>query len=190
MAKKYKFNAKDFLSKKYLRGDYAVIPVHIEDKKDFYNKHDASCCTISTELCKYIDACVYNIPIEYKIKLNIDCPDLTKEEQEKMIAAVKTHYGLIIHDRNLDLKINAEKTTWLMLVGTLILIAVYFMGKYIDSFMTEILLIAGWFAIWEGVDNFVLDRRNIKIDKQNNKQLFNSIVEFVEEKEYITEDEV
>lgn len=172
-----RFNAKDYLKKKYISGEWAIVPVTLKSKEEFYNKYDATCCTISTDLCRYIDSCVYNIPLKYKIKLQIDCPDLTEEDKETMIDAVKTHYGLIIYDKEIDLKTNAYKTAELMILGLIVLAVVYIFP--LISYMQEVLMIAGWFAIWEAVDNYVYDRKKLKTDKENNIQMIESKLEFV-----------
>ena len=172
-----KFNAKDYLKKKYINGEWAIVPITLKSKEEFYNKYDATCCTISTDLCRYIDSCVYNIPLKYKIKLQIDCPNLTEEDKKAMEKAVKTHYGLIIYDKEIDLKTNAYKTSELMILGLIVLAAVYIFP--LISYMQEILMIAGWFAVWEAVDNYVYDRKKLKTDKENNIQMIESKLEFV-----------
>lgn len=176
-----KFNAKDYLKKKYINGEWAIVPITLKSKEEFYNKYDATCCTISTDLCRYIDSCVYNIPLKYKIKLQIDCPDLTEEDKKTMEQAVKTHYGLIIYDNEIDLKTNAYKTSELMILGLIVLAVVYMFPNYIISYMQEVLMIAGWFAVWEAVDNYVYDRKKLKTDKENNIQMIESKLEFVYE---------
>lgn len=184
-----RFNAKDYLKKKYINGEWAIIPITLKSKEEFYNKYDATCCTISTDLCKYIDSCVYNIPLKYKIKLQIDCPDLTEKDKRTMIDAVRTHYGLIIYDKEIDLKENAYKTSELMVLGLIVLAAVYIFP--LISYMQEVLMIAGWFAIWEAVDNYVYDRKKLKTDKENNIQMIECLLEFVcKEKEAEPKDEV
>lgn len=183
-----RFNAKDYLKKKYINGEWAIIPITLKSKEEFYNKYDATRCTISTDLCKYIDSCVYNIPLKYKIKLQIECPDLTEVDKKMMIEAVKTHYGLIIYDKDIDLKTNAYKTSELMVLGLIVLAVVYMFP--LISYMQEVLMIAGWFAIWEAVDNYVYDRKKLKTDKENNIQMIESRLEFVcKEKEVEIKDE-
>ena len=43
-----------------------------------------------------------------------------------------------------------------------------------ESILKEILLVAGWFFVWEAVENFVSDRRALRIDKINNQQMLNA----------------
>ena len=54
---------------------------------------------------------------------------------------------------------NPRELPWLSVLGVIVLALTYFFGEQLQSFLKEILLIAGWFAIWESVDKFVLGRR-------------------------------
>lgn len=178
-----RFNAKEYLKKKYINGEWAIIPITLKNKDEFYNNYDATHCTISTDLCKYIESSVYNIPLKYKIKLQINCPDLTDEDKVTMEQAVKTHYGLIIYDKELDLKTNAYKTSELLILGLIVLAVLYIFPDYIGPYMEEVVAIAGWFAVWEAVDNFVYDRKMLKTDRENNMQLYESKLEFCDSKD-------
>ncbi len=182
MRRKIKFNADKFLHDKYIKGDYAVIPIQVNSMEDFYDKYDSSKNTLSPDLSNYIEKCVYNIPISYKLILKISCPDLQEKDKEEIERLFKIHYGLIIHDKDLDLKINEFDIIWLFALGFVVLVLTYFFGNKIQSYMKEILLIAGWFAIWESVDNLVLGRRKIIIDRRNYLQLYDSEIVYITNK--------
>lgn len=181
-----RFNAKDYLKKKYISGEWAIIPITLNSKDEFYNKYDATHCTISSDLCRYIDSSVYNIPLKYKIKLRIDCPDLTEEDKREMEEAVRTHYGLIVYDNECDLATNAYKTSELLILGLIVLAVLFLYEGYMNSYLEEVIAIAGWFAVWEAVDNFVYDRKEFKTNRKNNLQMLDSKLEFVcrEEQKY------
>lgn len=185
-----KFNAVEYLVDKYVEGEYAVIPVKLEDKNDFFDEYDPTQTKLSPEVASYIDACSYNIPIKFKIKLNIICEELDEETKEKMQNAVKNHYGLIVFDKNLDLRTNTYKTLWLLLCGIVFLAIVYLMEYSTtklsilvsgESILREVLLVTGWFFVWEAVENFVSNRKKLRVDKTNNKQMFNAEVIFEKE---------
>lgn len=193
-----KFNAVDYLVDKYVEGEYATIPIKLENKNDFFNQHDPTQTTLAPEISEYIDKCSYNIPVKFKIKLKIICNEIDDETKEKMSNAVKNHYGLIVFDKNIDLRTNTYKTIWLLLWGILFLFFVYltdvngnnFIINGGETILKEVLLVAGWFFVWEAVENFVSNRRTLRVDKINNKQMFNSEVIFDDEqmnkKELIT----
>ena len=186
------FNAVEYLVNKYVEGDYAIIPIKIENKDDFFNKYDPTQTSLAPEIAEYIDKCSYNIPIKFKIKLKIICNGIDEETKEKMRNAVKNHYGLIVFDKNVDLRLNTYKTIWLLLCGIIFLGFVYMLetnGNKInlfdsgESILKEILLVTGWFFVWEAVENCVSARRTLKIDKINNRQMLNA--ELVFEKELV-----
>lgn len=188
-----KFDAVDYLVNKYVEGDYAIIPIKIENKNDFFNEYDPTQTMLSPKISEYIDECSYNIPIKFKIKLKIICNELDEETKEKMCNAVRNHYGLIVFDKNVDLRLNTYKTIWLLLCGIIFLGFVYMIetnGNKInffdsgESILKEILLVTGWFFVWEAVENFVSDRRILRIDKINNRQMLNA--ELIFEKELVS----
>lgn len=185
-----KFNAVEYLVNKYVEGEYAIIPIKLDNPNDFFNKHDPTQTTLAPDVYHYIDRCVYNIPIKYKVKLKIICDDVTEETKEKMSNAVRNHYGLIVYDKNIDLKTNTYKTIWLLLCGIFFLAFVYMFDIDNSSIcwlvsgetiLKEILLVAGWFFVWEAVENFVSNRRNLRIDKINNRQMLNAELFFEKE---------
>ena len=188
-----KFNAVEYLVDKYVEGEYAIIPIKLENENDFFNKHDPTQTTLAPDIYHYIDRCVYNIPIRFKVKLKIICDNVSEETKEKMSNAVRNHYGLIVFDKNIDLKTNTYKTIWLLLCGIFFLASMYMFD--IDNsnitwlvggetILQEILLVAGWFFVWEAVENFVSNRRVLRIDKINNRQMLNA--ELIFEKELIS----
>ncbi len=188
-----KFNAVEYLVNKYVEGEYATIPIKLENKNDFFNKHDPTQTTLAPEVSDYIDKCSYNIPIRFKIKLKIICNEIDEETKVKMSKAVRNHYGLIVFDKNIDLRTNTYKTLWLLICGIVFLAFVYMIdvNKNVISLITsgetilkEVLLVTGWFFVWEAVENFVSARRTLRIDKINNRQMLNS--ELIFEKELIT----
>lgn len=183
---KYKFNAKEYLKKKFIDGDYAIIPIHLENKEDFYNQHDKSCCTISTDICRYIESCIYNIPLKYKIRLSIECPEeLTQDEKDAMIQAVKAHYGLIVYDKEIDLEENHKKALVLSVCGIIILFITYMVFQYLSNFVAELLLIAGEIGIWEAADIYLYDRKNLIVGWEDNKQIFDCELEFINSNEKV-----
>lgn len=185
-----KFNAVEYLVDKYVEGEYAIIPISLDDKKDFFNKHDPTQTTLAPEISEYIDKCSYNIPVKFKIKLEIFCEEVDEETKEKMRNAVRNHYGLIVFDKNIDLRANTYKTVWLLLLGIVFLIFVVMVDSGQDSIkiiengesiLREVLLVTGWFFVWQAVENFVSNRKNLRTEKKNNRQMFNSELIFTKE---------
>ena len=183
------FDAVDYLVKKYVTDeDVATIPVILKEKSEFFNRFDPTVTSLSPEIAEYLDHCAYNLPIKYKICLKIKCPDLDDKTKEGMKEALKHHYGLIVYDKNLDLRTNKIKTFVLFIIGAFILLLAFINNNYassvdkiinstIDAF-NEIVLVAGWVFVWSAVDNGVFEKRKLKTDKINNLQMLNADVLF------------
>lgn len=190
-----KFNAVEYLVQKYVEGEYATIPIKIKKPEDFYARLDPTQTSLAPEISNYIDRCSYHIPVKFKIKLKVICDmEISKEEQEKMQDVVRNHYGVIVFDKGLDLRSNTYKSIWLLLWGIFFLSLIYFTGFEMklsrlfesgESILKEILLVAGWFFVWEAVENFVSDRRILRIDKINNQQMLNAELVFEKKMEEI-----
>ncbi len=189
-----KFDAIEYLVKKYVDdGEHATIPVYLENKDEFFNKFDPTDTSLAPEIYNYLDKCSYNIPIQYKIRIDIVCNDLDKATQVKMQDAVKNHYGVKVFDNNIDLKINNRKTLLLAIAGFLFLLFVY-IGDAINPFdsavgtamgvFREILVVTGWVFAWYAVENVIFDRREILERRKDNVQMFNAKFLFENENEY------
>jgi len=179
-----KFNAVEYLVQKYVEGEYAIIPIKIKKAEDFFTRFDPTQTSLAPEISGYIDRCSYNIPVRFKIKLKVICnEEISEEIKERMQNAVRNHYGLIVFDKGLDLRTNTYKSAWLLLWGIFFLALIYFMGSGTElltffgggeSILKEVLLVTGWFFVWEAVENFVSNRRTLRIDKINNQQMLNA----------------
>lgn len=78
---------------------------------------------------------------------------------------IQEHYMYVFLDKKEDLRINLFKTIGMTVFG-IILLTIYFTIEIKSSnpIFMEFLSIAGWFAVWEAVDTWVLQRKKIKID--------------------------
>ncbi len=189
-----KFDAIEYLVKKYVDdGEHATIPVYLENKDDFFNKFDPTDTSLAPEIYEYLDKCSYNIPVQYKIRIDIVCNDLDKQTQTKMQDAVRHHYGLKVFDNDIDLKINTRKSLILAIIGTLFLAFVY-LGQMIDfmnaiagtaiGILREILVVTGWVFEWYAIEKATFDRRALIENRKDNAQLFNAKFLFENENEY------
>ena len=72
-------------------------------------KHDYKKFELSDDVCKYIEEIAYMIPLDMDIVIEIHCPPVDKQTQEKMIKAIKNNYGMEIDDVNYDInKVNVK----------------------------------------------------------------------------------
>ena len=183
------FDAVDYLVKKYVTDeDVATIPLILSDKNDFFNRFDPTGTSLSPEIAEYLDHCAYNLPIKYKIRLKINCLNIDDETKDRMREAIKHHYGLIVFDKDIDLRENKFKSFVLFWIGIIILLLCFINNNYqssdkiIDTTLNtfnEVILVTGWVFVWSAVDNMVFEKRKLKTDKINNIQMLNAEVIFV-----------
>ena len=189
-----KFDAIEYLVKKYVDdGEHATIPVYLENKDDFFNRFDPTDTSLAPDIYNYLDKCSYNIPVQYKIRIDIVCNDLDKETEIKMQDAVKHHYGLKVFDNNIDLKTNFKKAILLSILG-LIFLAIVYLGDLIHpvnavagtaiGVIREILVVTGWVFEWYAIERATFDRHDLLELKKDNVQMFNAKFIFENENEY------
>lgn len=134
---------------------------------------------LNGEIYEYIDNKTYIIPVKYSITLCFHHDGISEEEQNKIRELIEEHYMLVLHDKKVDLGINAIKVLGLGIVGALLL-SMYFVLQVtsIQQLFMEFLSIAGTFALWEAVDFYLLERREIQQERLNAGQIVLSRVIF------------
>ena len=134
---------------------------------------------LNGEIYEYIGNKTYIIPVKYSITLCFHHDGISEEEQNKIRELIEEHYMLVLHDKKVDLGINAIKVLGLGIVGALLL-SMYFVLQVtsIQQLFMEFLSIAGTFALWEAVDFYLLERREIQQERLNAGQIVLSHVIF------------
>ena len=121
--------------------------------------------------------------------LEIHCPEIDEELQNKIKKNIKNNYGMEIDDNEYDLSINNRRALIFAVVGVLLLILHIFIENY-GRIFADFLSVVWWVAIWDMVEILVLDNQEIKWKRLNNQQLYDSTIKFVfdEEKEEETKE--
>ena len=176
---KIKFREEDYVDKYYIRDGKGVIPIEINSMDDLYMKHDFQKLTLSDDLCDYIEEIAYIIPIEYAIILEIHCPTITKEEQERIKKVIKNNYGMEIDDRDYDVKISNQKAFILSILGIILLIIAFALEGKLPEIIREVIYIAGWVSLWEMFEALVLENSKKRVERINKLQLYDSEIRFV-----------
>ena len=189
-----KFDAIDYLVKKYVDdGEHATIPIILEDKNDFFNKYDPTCTTLSSEVYHYLDKCAYNIPLQYKIRINVVCDDLDDATKIKMEKALSNFYGLNVFNNDLDINDSSRKSLILAVLGLVILWlmtlgdSINMVGDFLNitkEVIHEILTITGWVFIWASLENITFKNKKLIENKKDNIQMLNAQVLFETREEY------
>lgn len=182
--KKYRnadFDIKQHLMKYYIEDEQAILPIHISKKEDLFSSFDPNHLLINPEIISYIEQIVYYIPYQYSIVLKFSGLSFTKKEKEQLVKAFTSTFGLVAHDKKVDLYFNDKKALILFTLGFVILYLSYFLLKDESlRFVYDVVSIVGTFAIWEFVDTIWFDRTNLKIANLNAGQLAVAKITFEE----------
>ena len=120
--RKIKFSELNYVEKNYIKKGKAIIPVKLEKISDLYMKHDYKQMELSDSICNYIEEIAYMVPINTDIVLEIHCPEIDEELQNKIRKNIKNNYGMEIDDNEYDLAINNRRALIFAIVGIILLI--------------------------------------------------------------------
>lgn len=170
-----------YLDKEYLDEDNnAVIFLNAYDDIEWFDKlSTGNQVILNQEIYDFIDRKAYYIPIGYPIIIQFVNVELNEMEQNLIIRLIKEHYSLILNDKRIDLQINLITILSLFTLGIILLI-IYFTINIaeVGEIISEVLSIAASFALWEAVDYFLLERKDISKERLNAGQLTISEIRF------------
>ena len=176
--RRIKFSELNYVEKNYMQRGKAVIPIKLEKISDLYMKHDYKQMELSDSVCDYIEEIAYMIPINTDIVLEIHCPEIDEELQDKIKKNIKNNYGMEIDDNEYDLAVNNKRATIFAVVGIALLIFSALIED-VGRIFTDFISVVWWVAIWDMVEILFLENREIKWKRLNNQQLYDSTIKFV-----------
>lgn len=177
--RKIKFSEDQYVENVYLRDGKAVIPVQLNQVSDLYMEHDYKQMELSDSVCKYIEEIAYMIPINTDIELEIHCPKVDEENQDKMKKSIKNNYGIEIDDVEYDIMLQNRRSLLLLVVGIILLSLNILIDKYIGSILSNFLSVVWWVAIWDTIEIQTLDKSENKWKRLNYQQLYDANITFV-----------
>ena len=133
---------------------------------------------LSDSVCNYIEEIAYMVPINTDIVLEIHCPEIDEELQNKIKKNIKNNYGMEIDDNEYDLSINNKRAFKFAIVG-IALLAVNILLENVGRILADFISVVWWVAIWDMVEILALDNQEIKWKRLNNQQLSDSTIRFV-----------
>lgn len=174
--KKYKeasFDKPSYIESHYLdTSENAIIHIHLNTTADAFSQfcvkgHEE----LSLDFTDYLDAVIYHFPLRHPVILQFEIEHATAEQQNVLQKTIRGHYGLVLEDKKQDLRMNLLTMMGLFTFGAALLVFSYYLARNSKGqFITDLINIAGTFAIWETVDLYLLDRQNKKIEKLNAAQ--------------------
>ena len=184
--RKIKFSELNYVEKNYMQRGKAVIPVKLDNISDLYMKHDYKQMELSDSICDYIEEIAYMVPINTDIILEIHCPEIDEEQQNKAKKCIKNNYGMEIDDNEYDLSVNNNRAWWFAIVGIILLIF-NILTEHISSIFSNFISVVWWVAIWDMVEILFIANQEIKWKRLNNQQLYDSSIRFIFDDKVIEE---
>lgn len=180
--KSAKFNYANFVKDYYIENGKAYISAKVNSIDDIVSKYSITDYEwINSEFAEYIETSSYYIPVEETIIIEICGKKFTDKEKETIERVIKGYFGLKLGDKIIDLDINRNKSSRLLLLGILSLGLVFLMSMITKfEYIMELPLIMLWFFIWEYGDLAWLDRWAIYDEKIEAGQLANAKIVFNE----------
>jgi len=176
--RRIKFSELNYVEKNYMQRGKAVIPVKLDKISDLYMKHDYKQMELSDSICNYIEEIAYMVPINTDIIIEIHCPEIDEETQNKIKKSIKNNYGMEIDDNEYDLSVNNKRALMFAIIGILLLI-IHILIENFWRLFADFLSVIWWVAIWDMVEILILGNQEIKWKRLNNQQLYDSTVRFV-----------
>ena len=176
--RKIKFSELNYVEKNYMKKGKAIIPVKIDKISDLYMKHDYKQMELSDSVCNYIEEIAYMVPINTDIVLEIHCPEIDEELQNKIKKNIKNNYGMEIDDNEYDLSSN-NKRAWLFAFIGIVFLIINILVENIGRILADFICVVWWVAIWDMIEIWLLDNQEIKSKRLNYQQLYDSTIKFV-----------
>ncbi len=180
--KNAKFNYNKFVKKYYMEKGEAYITIKVNSIDDIISRYSIKEYEwINPEFADYIEECVEYIPLETGIVIEICGVEFTEEEQEVITDVIKNYFGLKLEDKEFDIRINNRKAYKLLALGVLtVLVLIGIQYFSISPVISELILLALWFFIWEYGDYRLLINSNLKLEKTEAGQLASAKIRFIE----------
>ena len=176
--RKIKFSELNYVEKNYMKKGKAIIPIKLDKISDLYMKHDYKQMELSDSICNYIEEIAYMVPINTDIVLEIHCPEIDEELQNKIKKNIKNNYGMEIDDNEYDLSSN-NKRAWLFAFIGIVFLIINMLIENIGRILNDLICVIWWVAIWDMVEIWLVDNREIKWKRLNYQQLYDSTIKFV-----------
>ena len=183
--RKIKFSEDKYVEKQYIVNGKAIIPVQLDSVADLYMKHDYKQVELSDSVCAYIEEIAYMIPINTDILLEIHCPRVDMDTQEKMVKSIRNNYGIEIDDTDYEIMLANRRSIIMAIIGFIVLILNIFADRYFGewSVISNFLCVVWWVAFWDMIEIQTMDKSENKAKRLNYQQLYDAQISFVFEDE-------
>jgi len=177
----YEFSTHEYVKAKYIKDGVAVIKLNCNELNDFIDSNSTLQPVLNMEVASYIERIAYDIPAFYPVEIEVIDNGYEDEEKKLINDLIISHFGLKVGDKIYDLNYITVKSILLLLVGLAALTS-FFVLSYFDlsALFSDVVTIMGWFAIWEFIDRFWLEREKIQTERMNAGQLATAKIKFID----------
>ena len=127
----------------------------------------------------YIEEIAYMIPINTDIIIEIHCPRVSKEMQEKMENSIRNNYGIEIDDVDYEMMIQNRRALIMFIFGIILLAINILIERYVNPVLSNFICVVWWVAIWDMIEIITIEKSDNKFRRLNYQQLYESKIEFV-----------
>lgn len=153
------------------------VIIDLKKKGDFVSRYNNN--TLDSKLKEYIINELVGYSTESKVTITVNSAfELTEEEKEHYVKILKKEFKEDLDEEKYLTKKNKIKEIYSAVVGTLFILASYFMNLDILGVLKEIILIVGWVLIWEVAYSIIFTNGKRKISLRRLKQISNCKIEF------------
>lgn len=177
--RKIGYNEEKFLNENYMFDGEAVIPILLEDVDDLYMKHDYKKKELSSDMFAYIEEVADMVPIDTDIVLEVHCPEIGINDQEKIAEVMKFNFAMEMDDADFEIRRINKKALIFTLVGILVLAFNLLTEDYINGVISNFICVIWWVAIWDMVELLCFDKVEWKWKRLNYQQLYDSKITFI-----------
>lgn len=158
-----------------------IIEVDIKSKDIAFNIFNEN--QISDEMGNYIFKNSKKSSINSKLIINIDNKvEFNKEEQERIIDAIREHFGLMIRDKMHYARFNNIKKLILIFIGVFLMLLYDSTRTSLGFLIPEVMSVAGCVAIWEVVHIILFEDTKNRFEIKKIKQLTKCEIHFINDK--------
>lgn len=177
--RKIKFSEDEYIEKQYIVDGKAIIPVKLDKVSDLYMLHDYKQVELADSVCAYIEEIAYMVPINTDVVLEIHCPRVDLDTQERMVKSIRNNYGIEIDDIDYEMYLANIKSLVLAVIGFILLVLNIMLEKYVGSIVSNFLCVVWWVAIWDMIEIQTMDKSDNKAKRLSYQQLYDAQITFV-----------
>ena len=169
----------DFINSEYIdESGNAIVDVDLVDDDNLFSPYSNK-KMLNPEILNYIDSVVDPIPAYIPVIINFIVDENSTLNQSEIRAGFKRYYWLSYKAKAKSLRRLTILSLILFLIGVGIFSLYYAVKSMVgDFFASEIVLIASWVFVWEGVNRFFLGRHEKRMDMINEGKMAVAMVTF------------